>query len=360
MASRELRFGLFVSNQHLPDEDLGARMEEHLEQVRLARASGFGSLLAGQHYLTPDFAMFQPLPFLARAAAEAGPMEIGFGILLLALHNPVAVAEQTATLDVITGGRLVVGVGLGYREQEFAAFGVPKGARAARLLENLEVVRRLWKGEAVSHESASVRLKEARLLARPLRRPHPPVWMAANGDVAVRRAARHADAWMMNPHARLETLERQLRVYRTEREAAGLSPAGEIVCMREVCVAEERETALRDVEPHLARKYAAYLRWGQDRPMPSDDSLDQSYEALRRSRFVLGDVEDVTSALETIVRRLDARHLVFRVQWPGTPHAVAVRTLRLLGGRVLPALRRRLGLPETRESRAGAPEALGD
>lgn len=341
-----LRCGLFVSNQHLPDDDLRLRMEEHLDQVRLARELGLDSVLAGQHYLTPDFAMFQPLPFLARAAAEAGPMEIGFGILLLALHNPVAVAEQTATLDVLSGGRLIVGVGLGYREEEFAAFGVPRGGRARRLMESLELVRRLWLGESVSHRGETGTLERARLLVRPLRRPQPPVWMAANGDRAVRRAARCADAWMMNPHARLETLERQLALYRAEREAAGLPAARELVCMRELCVAEERETALRDLAPHLARKYATYVRWGQDRPMPDDDPLDLPYEALKEGRFVLGDVEDVTKALEELVRRLGARHLVFRVQWPGTPHAVAERTLRLLAERVLPELRRRLSAPE--------------
>ena len=339
--SRGLRCSLFVANQQLPDADRVRHAEEQLEQVRLARDIGFAAIFAGQHYLAPDFSMLQPIPFLGRASAEAGSMEIGLGILLLALHNPVDVAEQTATLDILSGGRFILGVGLGYREEEFAAFGVPKGSRAARLMENLELVKRLWSQERVSHRSERLRLDEVGAGVRPVRRPHPPIWMAANGDAAVRRAARHADAWMMNPHARLDTLARQVALYREERRKAGLPPARETVCMRELCIAEDRETALRDVGPHLARKYAAYVRWGQDEPMPEDDSLQIPYEQLREGRFVLGSPEDVTRSLASLVHELDVDHLVFRVQWPGTPQAVALRTLRLLHAEVLPHLQPR-------------------
>lgn len=335
---RPLRCSLFVANQEIPGADLVRHAEEQLAQVRLARDLGFDGIFAGQHYLTPDFSMLQPLPFLARASAEAGGMRIGLGILLLALHNPVDVAEQTATLDLLTGGRLILGVGLGYREEEFAAFGVPKGCRARRLMENLELVRALWTEPRVSHVSERLRLEDARAGVHPAQRPHPPIWMAANGDVAVRRAARHADAWMMNPHARLDTLARQLSLYRKERQEAGLPPARETVCMRELCIAEDRETALRDVGPHLARKYEAYVRWGQDGPMPTGDSLQLPYERLREARFLIGDPEDVRRSLEPLVRELGVDHFVFRVQWPGTAQAVALRTLRLLHDEVLPAL----------------------
>ena len=137
-----MRFGLFVSAQHPVGDDSVARVREHLEQVRLARDSGFDSVFAGQHFLSEPFQMLQPIPLLARLAREADGMRIGAGILLLPLLNPVEVAEQAATLDVLTEGRFVLGVGLGYRAEEDSAFGL--GERRVRtFVDKLEIVRRL-------------------------------------------------------------------------------------------------------------------------------------------------------------------------------------------------------------------------
>src|SRR5207247_4180340 len=108
------RFGLGLSVQHLPEEPQAVRFREHVEQVRLARAVGFSSIWASQHYLSDPFTYFQPIPTLARLAADARGMILGTGVLLLPLHHPVEIAEQLATLDVIADGRLIFGVGLGY------------------------------------------------------------------------------------------------------------------------------------------------------------------------------------------------------------------------------------------------------
>jgi alkanesulfonate monooxygenase SsuD/methylene tetrahydromethanopterin reductase-like flavin-dependent oxidoreductase (luciferase family) len=124
---QDLRLGLFVSGQHLPGHDPAGAIRDHLEQVALARELGFSSLWAGQHFLSHPFQMFQSIPMLARLAAEAQGMTLGTGILLLTLLNPVEVAENAATLDAISGGDFVLGVGIGYRPVENAAFGVDTG-----------------------------------------------------------------------------------------------------------------------------------------------------------------------------------------------------------------------------------------
>src|SRR2546422_4580249 len=102
-----MKFGIGLSVQHLPEDSQAARFQEHVEQVRLARAVGFTSVWASQHYLSDPFTYFQPIPTLARVAAEAPGMTLGTGCLLLPLHHPVEIAEQLATLDVITAGRLL-------------------------------------------------------------------------------------------------------------------------------------------------------------------------------------------------------------------------------------------------------------
>ena len=142
-------------------------------------------------------------------------------MVLLPLLNPVEVAENAATLHAICGGRHVLGVGIGYRAVENAAFGLGPG-RAAVLEAKLDVVRRLLAGEAVTASGPGYALEDARLALVPERPP--PIWMAANGDRAVARAARLSDAWMVNPHTRLDELARQMQIFRLSARPRGWRP----------------------------------------------------------------------------------------------------------------------------------------
>jgi alkanesulfonate monooxygenase SsuD/methylene tetrahydromethanopterin reductase-like flavin-dependent oxidoreductase (luciferase family) len=325
-----MRYGLFVAAQHPAGEDPAARLAEHLEQVRFVRDVGFHSVVAGHHYLSAPYQMLQPVPLLARLAAESGDLRLVAGILLLPLLNPLDVAEQAATLDVLTGGRFVLGVGLGYRDEENAAFDLPP-ERVRVFREKLDVVRRLLEGEEVTASGHGYRLEGARLTLRPIQRPRPPIWMAANSDAAVRRAARLADTWYVNPHTTLAEVERQLALFRAER---GSEPE-ELPLMREACVAPTDEEALALAQPYLAPKYAAYVDWGQSDVLPPSDTLRQEWNELRAGRFVLGSPETAAAEIRAL-RALGVTELVLRVQWPGMPHRAAMRTLELLASDVLP------------------------
>lgn len=325
-----MRYGLFVAAQHPAGEDPAARLAEHLEQVRFVRDVGFHSVVAGHHYLSAPYQMLQPVPLLARLAAESGDLRLVAGILLLPLLNPLDVAEQAATLDVLAGGRFVLGVGLGYRDEENAAFDLPP-ERVRVFREKLDVVRRLLEGEEVTASGHGYRLEGARLTLRPIQRPRPPIWMAANSDAAVRRAARLADTWYVNPHTTLAEVERQLALFRAER---GSEP-DELPLMREACIAPSDEEALALAQPYLAPKYAAYVDWGQSDVLPPSDTLRQEWNALRAGRFVLGSPETAAAQIRAL-RDLGVTELVLRVQWPGMPHRAAMRTLELLASDVLP------------------------
>jgi alkanesulfonate monooxygenase SsuD/methylene tetrahydromethanopterin reductase-like flavin-dependent oxidoreductase (luciferase family) len=120
-----MKVGLFVTNQHTLDTDMVSALGDQIAMVRHARDRGRDSLMSGQHYLNEgDNKQLQLVPFLARLAAEAGEMTLGLGILLLNLHNPIYTAETVASLDIIARGNFIFGVGLGYRDVEFDAFGV--------------------------------------------------------------------------------------------------------------------------------------------------------------------------------------------------------------------------------------------
>jgi alkanesulfonate monooxygenase SsuD/methylene tetrahydromethanopterin reductase-like flavin-dependent oxidoreductase (luciferase family) len=143
----EFRFGVVVRGQAEPGEDIGRRFEETLSFVRLAHRLGYDSITKTAHYSASPFQMLQLVPMLARFTAEAPGMRLNAGVLLLPLLSPLHVAEEFATLDVMSGGKIILGVGLGYRDVEFKAFGVPRAERARRFEDNLVAIRRLWTEE---------------------------------------------------------------------------------------------------------------------------------------------------------------------------------------------------------------------
>jgi alkanesulfonate monooxygenase SsuD/methylene tetrahydromethanopterin reductase-like flavin-dependent oxidoreductase (luciferase family) len=325
-------------NQHPPAESLADRWAEVLMQVRLARSLGFDLIVFGQHYLVGEFAMLQPAVSVARAAAEAGTMRIGVSIYLLPLLNPVAVAEEAASLDVITGGRFIFGVGLGYRDVEDRAFGVEKGERVRRLREHLRVIRQLWAGEPATMDRPYCRLEGARIGLRPVQRPGPPVWMAANNDRAVERAAELGDAWVINPHATLATIARQTGLYRAALARAGKPFPAELPMRRELFVAETSARAVELARPHVERKYEAYVAWGQHRALPAGDDMTQTFDGLSQDRFILGDPARCAEEINRCVAATGATTMICRVNFPGMPHELVVGAMRLLAEQVRPRL----------------------
>jgi alkanesulfonate monooxygenase SsuD/methylene tetrahydromethanopterin reductase-like flavin-dependent oxidoreductase (luciferase family) len=334
-----VKFGLALSVQHPPEDSQVSRFADHLEQVRLARATGFDSVWASQHYLSAPFTYFQPIPTLARVAAEASGMLLGTGCLLLPLHHPVEIAEQLATLDVIAEGRLIFGVGLGYRDAENEAMGLSPKDRVGRLEEGLRVIESLWSGEPVSFRGTHFTLANVRISMPPVQRPRPPIWLAANSDAGVKRAARLGDAWYMNPHATLGTLERQLALFRETRLTLGRPAAREIPITRECYVAPDAATARGEARPFLEAKYQAYRSWEQDKALPTGESWSDSFEELARDRFIIGDPARVREEIARYRDRLGATTLTLRLQWPGMEQAKVLRSIRLLGEQVFPHFR---------------------
>ncbi len=336
-----MKVGLFVTNQHTLDTDMVAALGDQITMVHAARDRGWNSLLTGQHYLNEgNNKQLQSVPFLARLAAEAGEMTVGLGILLLNLHNPVYTAETVASLDVIARGNFIFGVGLGYRDVEFDAFGVPKGERVRRFEEYLALVQRLWTEESVSFDAFGIRLDNVRMGIRPVQKPRPPIWMAANNDPAVKRAARLGDAWLINPHAAFDTIRRQIAVYRAELKAAGKAAPRELPIIKEVYCARDRASALEMAGPYLLAKYRDYAKWGQDKVMPDNEDFTRSFDDLIKDRFILGSPEECYRQLEPYWKEFGVNHIVMRTHWAGMPLSTALASMRLISDELLPALRK--------------------
>jgi alkanesulfonate monooxygenase SsuD/methylene tetrahydromethanopterin reductase-like flavin-dependent oxidoreductase (luciferase family) len=338
-----MKFGLFVNVQQPRSDDPVRRFRDAVEHVRLAREAGFDALAAGHHYLSPPFQSLQSLPLLARLAADSGTMDLCLSVLLLPLLNPVQVAEEVASLDIMSDGRVIFGVGIGYRDVEYEAFGIRSGERVPRMLEALDLIKRLWTEETVTHDGRFYRVHEATCTIRPVQKPCPPIWIAANADPAVVRTARLGCPWFVNPHAALPTIERQWSRYKQALAEAGQPmPAARPIAL-ELHVAPTREEAIETARPFLVEKYKAYAEWGQDKVLPGEESFRVSFEELARDRFILGTPEDAIAQIEERIARLESNYVVFRLAWPGMESAKVLRVIELLGREVLPHFHQKYG-----------------
>ncbi len=334
-----MRFGLYLCSQHPEGDDPRRRLDELLEQVRVADALGYDSIWAGEHHVPSPFLYLPQFPLLARAAAEAGEMTVGTNLVLLPLHAPVDVAERGALLDVMTDGRFVLGVGLGFRREEFEAFGVPFDERLGRFVEAVQVIDGLWSRDELTFAGRFHRLDRVGIRPRPLRRPRPPIWIGATVDRAVERAATLGDAWLMTSLPTVPDLAGQVEVYRRALARADRPFPSEFPRMLEVHVAADADEARRRAAPHLLEKYRAYADWGQRELVPAGSSLDQPFEQLAADRFVVGDVDEAVAGLLRQRRELGVTHICLRVQWPGMSQDPALDSIELVGREVIPRVR---------------------
>ena len=171
-------------------------------------------------------------------------MLVGPNILVFPALNPVLVAEEAATMDWLSGGRFVLGLGLGYRDEEYTAFGVSLRHRAARLEEGVGLMRRLWAGERVTHRGKHFTVEDAGLALRPKQQAGPPIWIAAVVEKAIERAATLGDEWLITFYPTVKTLGTQLARYREVRAAAGLPAAVDYPLCRECHVGASMAGAL--------------------------------------------------------------------------------------------------------------------
>ncbi|GAC1657418.1 MAG: LLM class flavin-dependent oxidoreductase [Candidatus Dormibacteraceae bacterium] len=335
-----MRVGLSISGmvQQPRGRDMGERLQEIIGWCHAARDLGYAYLSTGQHFLASPFEMLQPLPLLARLAPETGRMRL-HTTLLLPLANPVELAELTATVDVITGGRLIISAGRGYRDVEYDAFGVARADATSRMVETVECLRGLWSGSEFSYQGRFHRLERVTIGILPVQRPHPELWIAANADAAIVRAARLGVPWNINPHADLATVERQVGLYRAAAGAAGHDPSVPLPMGRELYCAPTRAQAEAEAGQYLHDKYQAYSAWGQDRELPGGQSFATGFEELARNRFVIGSPEDCLTELSRFAGLgIGSCHL--RMNWPGMPAELSLRSLELFAKEVLPALSR--------------------
>lgn len=304
-------------------------------QAKRAEDGGFDTLWAHEHHsqqmMYPD-----PLMALAALASATDRVKLGTNMLLLPIHHPLRVAQAGAMVDVLSGGRLVLGVAAGYAPTDLAAFGVEPGSRRKRMEEGLTLIKRVWEEETVDFEGEHTRLEGFELFPRPVQRPRPQIYMGALADRAIRRAARFADGYVMSAGSTIEEAAERASFYRAAERELGANPQDRLPLainriVHVVGSRKEREEAL----PIFAGGFLSfYDRWGHDdiRRLESDE---RRYEEAARAHFIFG---EPSSCIEQIQRYEDigVGHIACMMSFGVRDVARCERSLDLFCDRVLP------------------------
>ena len=322
----KVKIGLFLSAQLEPEAATERGLEQLLRQVELAEQLGFSSIFLGHHYLTRS-QFLQPLSLINYLAPLTKRIRLGFGVYLLPLHNPVALAEEFATTDRLSHGRLIVGVGAGYRKAEYAAFGIPFEERFKRLAEYVPIMQRLWRGEEVSASGYFGTLNKARLHLQPAQEGGPPIWMGAFGSIGIRRAAALNTVWLAPPDGDRRTLAERYELYRQALRANGYLENREYPLMREAFVATTAETAYAQAGHLLAQQYAQYKSWSA--------AQNVSQRELLNEFALVGTPESVAEKLSWYQENLGITEVILRLQWVGMEHAAVLDSMQLIGERLI-------------------------
>jgi probable F420-dependent oxidoreductase len=315
----------------------GHYYREALEEVIRAEDLGFDSVWMEEHHSVTNHYWPSPLPVLAGFATRTSRLVLGTDIIVAAFHHPVRLAEDVAMLDVISNGRLVLGIAIGYKPDEFALYGVELEKRGARFEEQLAIMKGLWTQERIQFNGTYYTL-EGRLEPKPVQKPHPPVWIGGWGDVTLRRAATLADNWIPGPTADLTRLLAGKKQFLERRRAAGLAAPTEWPLTRDVIIADTDQRARALAEEHIMVAYRREYAGGWRHPF-IDASIATDLDRLMEDRFIIGGPEQCVRRLRRFVEQYGMTHLICRMFFPGMPHTHIMRGLELLAREVLPAFR---------------------
>ena len=195
--SRKIRFGLWYDFRNPAQwrQPADRLYREILDQIAWGENNGFDDVWLSEHHFIEDGYLPSILPAAAAIAARTNRIRIASGVLLMPFHNPIRLAEDIATVDVISGGRFELGVGIGFKREEFTGFGVSSKERGARTDQSLDIIRRALSGETVTFKSDFFDFQNIKVTPEPIQKPHPPVWLGGFTPPALRRAVRFGDGF---------------------------------------------------------------------------------------------------------------------------------------------------------------------
>jgi alkanesulfonate monooxygenase SsuD/methylene tetrahydromethanopterin reductase-like flavin-dependent oxidoreductase (luciferase family) len=332
-----MRFGLAL-DFGTARASLNRVLDDYVPLVRKAEEAGFDSVWAGENYPTGPGAFHLPSPMVVLAAlARSTRLRLGTGVTLVPVWHPLKLAYDAAVLDQVSGGRLVLGVGVG-NPPDWNRFGVSREEVAERMDETLEALKALWRGEP-GFSGGCVRV-EGGIAPLPIQEGGPPLWIGGRGVRAARRAARLGSAWYASTAYPLAEIRPQVARYRAALAETGQTTVGRVSVNRLTFVAETDQRAREQGAPYLRAVLGRYATLGElrDDAGRRPDSADIPPVVWSEEVSLLGSPRTVSDQLQ---RYADAgvTDVQFRVAPGDMPVELIERSIRLLGAEVVPHFR---------------------
>jgi len=321
----------------------GEFLRATIDQLASAESLGFDSIWVNEHHFHRYGGLMPALPpMLAALSQRTSRVRFGTSVVLLPVHHPLEVAEELAMVDLMSGGRLELGIGRGFVAHDYEVFDVPYHDAQDRLIESLEVLLKAWSGERFSHHGRYYSFTDLEVWPRPEQRPHPPIWIACsatprNFEWTAQQGYNLLTIGYVRPVAKLAELT---KIYRDARAAAGFGPAT-IATHYHTVVAEDRQAARRIAEAalteHVRLNAEARSLSKTDSPSASEDVCIE--ELVDQCRLIAGDPEDCARTLQMVADQTGCTESHCLFQFGNISFATAQRSMELFASEVIPRLR---------------------
>lgn len=350
-----MKFGLL----HLFEAPMGRSekelLDEQMEIMIRAEEFEFDSVWPAEHHFREYGFCATPAVTLAAIAARTSRIRLGTGVVVLPLNHPVRVAEDYAFLDVLSGGRVDLGIGRGYQPHEYQGYGIEQSRSREMFREGLEVLKRAWTEEQFDHDGEFYRLQGASTRPRPLQEPHPPIWMASLSPQTFEACGQYGLNLMCAPifGFNIKTGAAQIQQYRDALEAHGRNPADfEVAALSMTYVADDTQQALDEFQDgamwyfRTLGKYIAPPK-GQA-PVPTYEFYSQIRDVLHLAEWdrvvqagavVYGSPDQVVDQIGEMAELCGMTTYLAWTRIGGLPQEKVLRSMELMASRVIPQLR---------------------
>lgn len=334
-----MRVGLTLEMRRSPHRDQSWRdmWEDCLWYLSEAEKLGFDSLLVQEHFFTSDgYGPSMPV-FLTALIERTSTARVGSYVYVAPLHHPLHLAQETAVLDQLSGGRLEVGLGIGHSMAEYRAFGINPKTRPSRMEETIQILRHAWSGEQFSHSGKYFDLTDVQVQPTPAQHPHPPLWLAATTVPAAARAGR------VGAHLAGASVDLEVHAAYHEALAAAGHPAGSTRVSNPWSITvtdEDPDHVWARIKPHAFHRWDYYRTVRQEFGDPDlDYGLTPSPESYRANELI-GTADTILETLEPFVQNLGLTDLVVFGPHPGVDlRTVGLESLQKFAAEVLPTLK---------------------
>ncbi len=340
-----MKLGLFQNVQWPEPTDQRAQFENAIDQTILAEQLGFDSAYFVEHHWTRHGILSSTLALLAYIAGRTTRIRLGTAVLVLPFHDPARLVEEASTVDLLSGGRLDLGVGRGFQWVEFNGFGLDIDDSTARYDEALEVILKAWREPGTfSHAGRFWTYNNVSVEPKPLQQPHPPVWAAAGSKTSATKVGRQGLRLLLSSGVRFDQIAPLIDAYRAGLAEGGHAYSSEHVLLSRIThIAETRKRAWEIAGPYYNwfRKMVAEVS-----PAPGQKTRFNANPLAPKLVGPIGSeaddpgflfcAPDEASRYIEDVAALGVGHVIFQGNWGGMPQEDVVRSLTLIGRELIP------------------------